>query len=102
MIRIGDYEIAIWLIVVLAIGVVVFIIFVINRGRKAHRLQVAAGKEELIGRAAQVKVALDPRGTVFIEGEQWSAISEAGRVEPEEEVIITKVDGLKLYVTKKE
>ncbi|GAH14180.1 unnamed protein product, partial [marine sediment metagenome] len=36
------------------------------------------------------------------QGERWTAISETGRVEPEEEVIITKVDGLKLYVIKKE
>jgi membrane-bound ClpP family serine protease len=46
-------------------------------------------------------VALEPEGTVFLKGERWTAVSETGRVEPEETVIITKVDGLKLYVTKK-
>jgi membrane-bound ClpP family serine protease len=45
---------------------------------------------------------MKPKGTVFIQGERWMAISEAGRMEPGEEVIITKVDGLKLWVTKKE
>ena len=45
---------------------------------------------------------MKPKGTVFIDGERWTAISEKGRMEPGEEVIITKVDGLKLYVTKKE
>ena len=49
-----------------------------------------------------VKVALEPEGTIFFKGERWTAISEKGRVEPGEEVIITKVDGLILYVTKKE
>jgi len=39
---------------------------------------------------------------VRVEGERWTAISEKGRVTKGEEVIITKVDGLKLYVTKKE
>ncbi|MBE9482791.1 MAG: NfeD family protein, partial [Chloroflexi bacterium] len=48
-----------------------------------------------------VKIALEPKGVVFIQGERWTAVSEKGRVEPGEEVIITKVDGLKLYVTKK-
>ena len=43
----------------------------------------------------------EPKGTVFVQGEQWTAISEKGRVDPGQEVIITKVDGLKLYVTKK-
>ena len=36
-----------------------------------------------------------------IQGESWTAISEAGQIEPGEEVIITRVDGLKLWVTKK-
>jgi membrane-bound serine protease (ClpP class) len=50
---------------------------------------------------AEVMTVIEPKGTVFIQGERWTAISEEGRVEPGEEVIITKVDGLKLWVTKK-
>jgi len=45
---------------------------------------------------------MDPRGTVLIQGEHWVAISDKGRIEPGEEVIITKVEGLKLRVMKKE
>jgi membrane-bound serine protease (ClpP class) len=56
----------------------------------------------MIGRTAEVLVALEPKGTVLVEGERWSAISEADRVEPGEEVIITRVEGLKLYVDKKQ
>ncbi len=91
-----------WLIAVVAICIIAFVALVINRGIRAHRYQATTGKEELIGKIAVVKVALEPEGTVFLKGERWAAISEKGRVEPEEEVIITKVDGLKLYVTKKE
>ena len=91
-----------WLVVVVIISVIAFAAVTIKWGIRAHRLQVAAGQEELIGKTAEVKAALEPKGVVFIEGEQWTAVSEAGRVEPGEEVIISKVDGLKLYVTKKE
>ena len=91
-----------WLIVVAAICIIAFFAFVINRGIRAHRRQASAGREDLIGKTAEVKIALEPKGTVSIQGERWAAISETGRVEPEEEVIITKVDGLKLYVTKKQ
>jgi len=91
-----------WLIILVGIGLVVFIYFSIERGIKAHRLQVAAGMEDLIGKTAEVKLALEPKGTVFVEGETWSAEVEAGRVESGEEVLITKVDGLKLYVTQKD
>ena len=91
-----------WLIVVVAIGIVVFFVFVVIWAIRAHRYKVSAGREDLIGKTAEVKTALNPKGTVFIQGEQWATISETGRVEPGEEVTITKVDGLKLWVTKKQ
>ncbi len=91
-----------WLIAVVAACIIAFFAFLINRGIRAHRRQAAAGREELIGKTAEVKTALKPRGVVFIQGERWTAISETGQVETEEEVIITKVNGLKLYVIKKE
>ena len=90
-----------WLIAIVAICIIAFFALVINRGIRVHRRQASAGREDLIGKIAEVKIALEPKGIVFIQGERWTAISETGRVEPEEEVIITKVDGLKLYVTKK-
>jgi membrane-bound ClpP family serine protease len=101
-IMIGNLIIALWVVILVVIIVIAFIVLVINRGIAAHRLKVGAGMEELIGRTAEVLIALEPKGTVLIEGERWSAISEAGRVEPGEEVIITKVEGLKLYVNKKQ
>ena len=90
-----------WLIVIVAIGVAAFVVFSIIYGIRAHRQQVFAGREELVGKTAEVKVALEPKGVVFIQGERWEAISDKGRVEPGEEVTITKVDHLKLWVTKK-
>jgi len=91
-----------WLIVIIAIFVAAFIIFVVQRVVLAHRRRISAGKEELVGRTAEVDIALEPKGVVLVEGERWTAISEKGRVAKGEDVIITKVDGLKLYVTKKE
>ena len=82
--------------------VVALIVFIVHRPILAHRLQVGAGMEEMIGRTAEVLIALEPKGTVLIEGERWSAISEAGRIEPGEEVIVTRIEGLKLYVDKKQ
>ncbi len=90
-----------WLIAIVAISVAAFLAIAIIWGIRAHRHQASAGREDLIGKSAEVKIALQPKGVVFIQGERWTAISEKGRVEPGEEVIITKVDGLKLYVTKK-
>ena len=91
-----------WLIVIVAICIIAFLAFAINRGIRAHRRQASAGREDLVGKAAEVKIALEPKGVVSVQGERWTAISETGWVKPEEEVIITKVDRLKLYVTKKQ
>jgi membrane-bound serine protease (ClpP class) len=91
-----------WLIAIIAILAAAFVIFVVQRVVLAHRRRAAAGREELVGRTAEVEVTLEPKGVVLVEGELWTAISEKGRLERGEEVIITRVDGLKLYVKKKE
>jgi membrane-bound serine protease (ClpP class) len=91
-----------WLIVVIIICGAALLAFVVQRVVLAHRQQVEAGREELVGKTAEVETVLDPKGIVLIEGEHWAAISEKGRVKPGEEVIVTKVDGLKLRVVKKE
>jgi len=95
------FQIAPWETAVIVIGIAVFITIAVIWGIRAHRQRIFAGREELIGKIAEVKTVMKPKGTVFIQGESWTAISEAGRIEPGEEVIITKVDGLKLYVTKR-
>jgi len=96
------FQVSPWLIATVTIIVGGLLAFIIHQVIRAHRRQAYTGREELIGKTAVVKVALEPEGTVFLKGERWTAVSETGfRVEPEETVIITRVDGLKLYVTKR-
>jgi membrane-bound serine protease (ClpP class) len=92
----------VWLIVVVIIALAAFVAISVIWGIRAHRQQILAGREDLVGKIAEAKTVMKPKGTVFVEGEHWTAISEKGRVEPGEEVIITKVNGLKLWITKKE
>jgi len=89
-------------IIVIAIIIVIVLVFVVIWSVRAHQKHVSAGKEDLVGKTAVVDIALEPKGVVLVEGERWTAITDSGRAEPEEEVIITKVEGLKLRVTKKE
>lgn len=93
-----SWQISPWFIIIVLIIIVILTIIIINRSILAHRLHVSAGKEDLIGRTAVVETSLDPKGTVFIEGEIWTAISESGNIEPEAEVVITRINGLKLHV----
>ena len=84
--------------IVCAVAFVIFIIYAIIRGQ---RRKLSAGVEEMIGKEAVVQTPLDPKGMVLAEGELWTALAEGSKIEPGEEVIITKVEGLKLRVTKK-
>jgi len=86
----------------LAFGIGSVTAIIIYFGRRAHRRQAATGREELPGKTAIVKVALNPEGTVFHKGELWTAVLDSGQAEPGEEVTITKYDNMKLYVTKKQ
>ena len=89
-------------IIVIAIIIAIIIVFVVIWSVRAHQKRVAAGREDLVGKTAVVEIALEPKGVVLVEGERWTAITDRGQVEPEEEVIITKVEGLRLRVTKKD
>ena len=90
-----------WLIAAVTVIITGLFGFVINRAVSIHRKQATTGREELIGKTALVKVALDPAGTVFYKGERWSAVSEEGIVKAGEEVVIDRMDGLTLHVKKK-
>ena len=94
------FQIDPWLIVLVAIAIAAFLVVTIVLVIRAHRRRVSAGREDLIGKTAEVKTALNPKGTVLIEGEHWMAVSEDGQMEPGEEVVITKVDCLTVWVTK--
>jgi membrane-bound serine protease (ClpP class) len=95
------FRISPWLIATVTILISGALIFIIHRAISIHRKQATTGREELIGKSALVKVALNPSGTVFYKGELWSALSESGEVQPGEEVIVNRIEGLTLYVTKK-
>ncbi len=91
-----------WVVVLLSVMAVIFVAFVVNRAIRVHRHRIAAGREDLLGRTAEVRTALKPRGTVFIQGEHWKAVSKGGSVEVGEEVVIIEVDNLVLSVVRRE
>jgi membrane-bound serine protease (ClpP class) len=89
------------LIVGVTSAIAAFAIFVIGAIVRGQKRRKATGAEGMIGKVAIAKTPLAPTGTVLAEGELWTAIAQGGKIEPREEVIITKVEELKLWVTKK-
>jgi membrane-bound serine protease (ClpP class) len=82
-------------------AIVAFLVFVVGAVVRGQRRRKATGAEGMIGKTAVAKTPLDPRGTVLAQGELWTAIAENDRIAPGEEVTITKVEELKLWVARK-
>ena len=89
------------LIVVVTILIAACIAFIVGAVVRGQRRRIETGAEGLIGRVAIAKTALAPKGTVLVDGELWKAEADDGKIEPGEEVTITKVEGLKLSVTQR-
>jgi membrane-bound serine protease (ClpP class) len=97
----GEIGVSPWLIGVIVAVVVAFFLFVLRAVIRTQRRKQPTGREGLVGKMAEVKTPLEPEGMIMVHGELWQAIIEEGRAELGEEVIITKVEGLKLRVNKK-
>src|SRR3989304_1905369 len=82
-------------------GITAFAVFVLGAIIRGQRRRKTTGAEGMIGTIALAKTPLDPTGTVLTQGELWTAISEGSRVAAGEEVVISRVEGLKLWVAKK-
>jgi membrane protein implicated in regulation of membrane protease activity len=90
-----------WLLAVAILIVVAVIIVAVILGVRIHKRKITTGREDIVGRSAVVKTTLNPKGEVFVEDELWNAEIDSGTAEPDEEVVVTRVEGLKLYVTRK-
>jgi membrane-bound serine protease (ClpP class) len=80
---------------------VVSFYFITGKVLAAHRENpVRAGREELVGAAAEVRTSLDPEGQVWIEGALWRArlAGEGGPLRPGDRVTVEAVEGLTLRV----
>jgi membrane-bound serine protease (ClpP class) len=95
----ADPAIRVSLDVILAVtlssaAVVAFLLWMVVR---VHRSRVTTGAEGLVGKLAEARTDLDPKGKVFVWGEIWNAVAEspvaAGRT-----VEIAAVDGMTLHV----
>ncbi len=89
------------LIAGVAVAVSAFAVFIIGAIIRGQRRRKATGAEGMLGKLAIARTPLDPSGKVLAEGELWAATSEGDKIAPGEEVMITKVEALKLWVAKK-
>jgi membrane-bound serine protease (ClpP class) len=86
------------LAIVCGIAFIVFVIYAIVLGQKR---KLSAGIEDMVGKEAVAQTTINPRGRVLVEGELWTAMAENDNIASGEEVIVTKVEKLKVWVKRK-
>ncbi|UCB57702.1 MAG: nodulation protein NfeD [Candidatus Omnitrophota bacterium] len=92
-------KVSLKLIIPVAVSLGLISTFLITLVIKAHRRKITIGQEALIGQRATAQTNISPKGKVFIHGEIWDAQS-SDKILKGQEVIIEKVEGLKLIVRK--
>ena len=95
-------RISLVLILVMAGLTAAFFAFAVGAGIRAQKQRVQTGREGLVGAVGVARSDLAPEGTVFVQGELWSAESADGVIPSGERVRVTRVDGLHLRVRKEE
>lgn len=77
-----------------------FFLFVIGLGLKAQKSRVLTGSEGFIGETGTAMSDLSPLGQVHVHGERWRAESVGGTIAKGEQVRVTGIENLKIFVEK--
>lgn len=86
---------------IVSLGSVALTIKAMYEARKAGKYSSPTDPKRLVGQVGTTTTALNPRGSVLIAGEQWTAVSDSGAPLPMGvRVVILEVDGLVLKVFK--
>lgn len=93
------YRLSYSLIGAIVLATTLFFIFATTLVVKAHLKRSVTGLEGMLEARGRASSRIDPEGKVFVNGEYWNATSDEV-IEEGAEVIVTKVDGLKLHVKK--
>jgi membrane-bound serine protease (ClpP class) len=96
-----SFRVSIWMIGSVSAVLFAFLIVLFRGALSMKRSSYPEVSESLVGQSGVTISALDPKGTVRVAGERWSAVSDSEESIPEgEEVIVSDVEGLILMVFK--
>jgi membrane-bound serine protease (ClpP class) len=95
-------RISLTLIVTMTVLTTAFFAFAVGAGIRAQTQKVQTGREGLVGAVGVARTDLAPAGTVFVQGELWSAESEGGVIPAGQRVRVVRVSGLRLVVRREE
>ena len=85
-------------IIVMALLMVVFFLFVVGAAIRAHMRKVETGSQGMSKARGRALTKLDPQGTVFAEGERWRARAAEGEIGEGEAIEVVGQEGFTLIV----
>jgi membrane-bound serine protease (ClpP class) len=95
-----DVRVSGWLVGAMALAVGAFLFGVGRALLRTRRAAIATGPEALVGRTGLATSDLGPAGTVSVDSEAWSAVSERGLIRHGERVRVLGVEGVRLRVAR--
>jgi membrane-bound serine protease (ClpP class) len=91
-------QISIRLILAVAAAITAFFLFAVGAAVRAQRLPARSGGERLVGAVGITRSQLDPEGTVYVQGELWSATAIGGSIAAGQAVRVIGLEGLRVQV----
>jgi membrane-bound serine protease (ClpP class) len=95
-------EISMNIIILIVVLTALFFLFAITFAIKAQRKKPVTGPEGIVGETGIAFSNLKPDGEIKVHGEIWNAESIGGEIKRGEEIIVTKIINLKLFVKRKD
>ena len=94
-----SFRVSFWMMGAVSALLLASLVVLFRMTAQTKRLVYPQRVDEIVGSRGTVVRALDPKGTVQVSSEKWSAVSDSGESIPEgEEIIVAEVDGLTLKV----
>lgn len=91
-------EISMEIIILIVVLSAVFFLFAVTMAISAQRRKTVTGEEGMIGEIGVASTDLNPTGEIKVHGEIWKAESKDGEIRKGEEVVVTGISNLKLFV----
>ena len=96
-----SFRVSLWVLGGVSGVLFAYLVFLLRSLVQARKARYPSGTQRLVGEVGVATTALDPRGSVQVASELWSAVSDSGKPIPEgEEVVVMDIDGLTLKVFK--
>jgi len=90
------------LVIAVGVAMALFFAFVVSKALGAQQTPSVTGSEGMVGRVGTTQTALDPEGMVKVGAERWKAVSEEGRLEMGERVVVVQMEGFRVRVRRAE